>query len=337
MERRVVCRYEGVNGVWDLPSACRFDRNGLGDLSTNDVNEALTALENKGGRALSHARIVRHIYWAFPCAIAALVIFTFGDVLGAASGTQEDDDAGPTAQSILEFIVPMILFVGFMLIARYVSATGVVDTFRGSYLPWTSAVASLCWNVNTRPTSRAWQAKLVELQFDRDRQMRVQMDAFNAQPRFQGQRITFAMANDAQTRFRRRCMGRGAPITFPAVAVQRAAGGNAPNPAGAYPVAGVVSGPGAIASAYPAATAVAVSPPTATGGYPAPNSAQTAAYPAFAGGAHPSSVPYPTATAAATPTPSAPYVGQHASDPPTSAEPPMVSYKPQMTDGKVVL
>ena len=170
----------------------------------------------------------------------------------------------------------------------------------------------------------------MELQFDRDRQMRVQMDAFNTQPRFLFQRITFAMANDAQTRFSRGCMGRRAPITFPAVAVQRGAGGNAPNPAGAYPVAG-------IASAYPAATAVAVSPPTATGGYQAPTSAQTAAYPAFAGGAHPSSVPYPTATAAATPTPSAPYVGQHASDPPTSAEPPMVSYKPQMTDGKVVL
>ena len=135
MERRVVCRYEGVNGVWDLPSACRFDRNGLGDLSTNDVNEALTALENKGGRALSHARIVRHIYWAFPCAIAAMVIFTFGDVFGAMSGTQEDDDAGPTGRTILEFILPALLFVVFMLIARYVSATGVVDTFRGSYLP----------------------------------------------------------------------------------------------------------------------------------------------------------------------------------------------------------
>ena len=94
----------------------------------------------------------------------------------------------------------------------------------------------------------------MELQFDRDRQMRVQMDAFNTQPRFLFQRITFAMANDAQTRFSRGCMGRRAPITFPAVAVQRGAGGNAPNPAGAYPVAG-------IASAYPAATAVAVSPP----------------------------------------------------------------------------
>ena len=208
---------------------------------------------------------------------------------------------------------------------------------RGPYLPWTFGVATLCWNVDTRPTSRASQAKLAELQYERDHQMRVQMDAFNAQPRFLSQRITFAVASDAQIRFSRGCMGRRAPITFPAVAVQRGAGGNAPSPAGAYPVAGVVSGPGAIASAYPAATAVAVSPPTATGGDPAPNSAQTAAYPAFAGGAHPSSVPYPTATAAATPTPSAPYVGQHASDPPTSAEPPMVSYKPQMTDGKVVL
>ena len=132
---------------------------------------------------------------------------------------------------------------------------------RGPYLPWTFGVATLCWNVDTRPTSRASQAKLAELQYERDHQMRVQMDAFNAQPRFLSQRITFAVASDAQIRFSRGCMGRRAPITFPAVAVQRGAGGNAPSPAGAYPVAGVVSGPGAIASAYPAATAVAVSPP----------------------------------------------------------------------------
>ena len=113
------------------------------------MNEALTALENKGGRALSHARIVRHFFWAFPCVIAAMIIFTFGDVVEMLSGsTQEDDDDAAAAGgiSILEFMVPAILLVGFILVARYVSVAGwwtwfVAPTYLG-LLVWQPCVGT---------------------------------------------------------------------------------------------------------------------------------------------------------------------------------------------------